>query len=343
VEIGFEIPIPGAIRQILSAAFQRPHPLPQSVEDVSKESAPIEQENGILGHVEVQGTVVPRLFGAFHDEIPFNSGKRPGRTHIPPPLEKKPAAIRRAARKVSGNDEKIDIRGLPRIPPGDGTEENQRDEPRSKSDHPIRCRFGEYFAIRFRECGRDLETFRGERIHESDHTRGVKGKQGTFPIENERGSDHSIVRQGLKQIVSECPGMVVAGEAASGEEALDLVRKRDFNGASAYLTKAGAPDELVQAIHAVANGKRFITPSVAERLATYIEADSDRPPHEKLSDRELQVLVLLGAGKSVGDIAGELDLSVKTISTYRARLLEKMGMETTAQLIKYAVQHDLVQ
>jgi len=93
--------------------------------------------------------VVPRLFGAFHDEIPFSSGKRPGRTHIPPPLEKKPAAIRRAARKVAGNDEKIDIRGLPRIPPGDGTEENQRDEPRSKKDHPIRCRFGEYLAIRF--------------------------------------------------------------------------------------------------------------------------------------------------------------------------------------------------
>jgi two-component system invasion response regulator UvrY len=202
--------------------------------------------------------------------------------------------------------------------------------------------------------------------------------------------DHSIVRQGLKQIVSECPEMVVAGEAASGQEALDLVRKRDFDvaivdiampgrggleilkdlkaerpsmkvmvlsmyseeqyairslrdGASAYLTKAGAPDELVQAIHAVANGKRFITPSVAERLATYIEADSERPPHEKLSDRELQVLVLLGSGKSVGDIAGELSLSVKTISTYRARLLEKMSMETTAQLIKYAVRHDLVQ
>jgi len=202
--------------------------------------------------------------------------------------------------------------------------------------------------------------------------------------------DHSIVRQGLKQIVSECPGMVVAGEAASGQEVLDLVRKSDFDiaivdiampgrggleilkdlkaekpslkvivlsmyseeqyairslrdGASAYLTKASAPDELVQAIRTVAEGKRYITPSVAERMAAYIETDSERPPHEKLSDRELQVLVLLGGGKSVGDIAGELSLSVKTISTYRARILEKMGMETAAQLIKYAVQHDLVQ
>jgi len=202
--------------------------------------------------------------------------------------------------------------------------------------------------------------------------------------------DHSIVRQGLKQIVSECPGMVVAGEAASGQEVLDLVRKRDFDiaivdiampgrggleilkdlkaekplmkvmvlsmyseeqyairsfrdGASAYLTKASAPDELVQAIRTVAKGKRYITPAVAERMAAYIEGDSERPPHERLSDRELQVLVLLGGGKSVGDIASELSLSVKTISTYRARILEKTGMETNAQLIKYTVQHDLVQ
>jgi DNA-binding NarL/FixJ family response regulator len=202
--------------------------------------------------------------------------------------------------------------------------------------------------------------------------------------------DHSIVRQGLKQIVSECPGMVVAGEAASGQEVLELVRKRDFDlaivdiampgrggleilkdlkaekplmkvmvlsmyseeqyairsfrdGASAYLTKASAPDELVQAIRTVAKGKKYITPSVAERMATYIEVDSERPPHERLSDRELQVLVLLGSGRSVGEIAGELSLSVKTISTYRARILEKTGMGTNAQLIKYAVQHDLVQ
>jgi DNA-binding NarL/FixJ family response regulator len=83
----------------------------------------------------------------------------------------------------------------------------------------------------------------------------------------------------------------------------------------------------VQAIRTVAKGKRYITSSVAERMAIYIEVDSERPRHELLSDRELQVLVLLGGGKSVGDIAGELSLSVKP----------------TAQLIKYAVQYDLVQ
>jgi DNA-binding NarL/FixJ family response regulator len=115
------------------------------------------------------------------------------------------------------------------------------------------------------------------------------------------------------------------------------------DGASAYLTKASAPDELVQAIRTVAKGKRYITPSVAERMAMYIEADSEHPPHEKLSDRELQVLVLLGGGKSVGDIATMLSLSAKTISTYRERILKKTGMETTAQLIRYAIQHDLVQ
>jgi two-component system invasion response regulator UvrY len=77
-------------------------------------------------------------------------------------------------------------------------------------------------------------------------------------------------------------------------------------------------------------------------MAEYIEADSTQPRHELLSDRELQVLVLLGEGKSVGDIAGELSLSVKTVSTYRARILVKMGMETTAQLIRYAIRHGLV-
>jgi DNA-binding NarL/FixJ family response regulator len=184
--------------------------------------------------------------------------------------------------------------------------------------------------------------------------------------------------------------MVVAGEATSGQEAVDLARSNDFDiaivdiampgrgdleilkelrslkpsmklmvlsmyseeqyairclrdGASAYLTKASAPEELVKAILEVARGRRYITLSVAERLAVYVEADSERPPHERLSDRELQVLVMIGSGNSVGRIAEELSLSVKTISTYRARILEKMGMENTAQLVKYAVQHGLAQ
>lgn len=202
--------------------------------------------------------------------------------------------------------------------------------------------------------------------------------------------DHAIVRRGLKQIVSESPGMVVAGEAANGEEAVALARKLSYDiaivdiampgrggldilkdlksarpsakiiilsmypeeqyairslrdGASAYLTKANATEELVHAIQAVAAGRRYITPSVAERLASYVEQDTDRLPHESLSDRELQVFLLLGSGKTVTDIARELSLSVKTVSTYRTRILEKMRMSSNALLIRYAIQHKLVE
>jgi two-component system invasion response regulator UvrY len=114
------------------------------------------------------------------------------------------------------------------------------------------------------------------------------------------------------------------------------------DGASAYLTKASPPEELVEAIQAVGVGKRYITPSVAERLAMYVEDSSQRPPHEALSDRELQVLVLIGAGKRVREIAGELNLSIKTVSTYRARILVKLGLSSTSQLIRYALHHRLV-
>lgn len=201
--------------------------------------------------------------------------------------------------------------------------------------------------------------------------------------------DHAIVRKGLRQVVSESPGIEVAGEAAGGQEALDLARKLDLDvaivdvtmpgrggleilkdlknenpslkvmilsmhseeqyairslrdGASAYLTKESAPDELVQAIRTVAGGRRYITQSVADKLAAYIEDETETPPHERLSDRELQVFVLLGAGKSVSGVSCELSLSVKTVSTYRSRVLQKMGMEKNAQIIRYAIKHDLV-
>ena len=114
------------------------------------------------------------------------------------------------------------------------------------------------------------------------------------------------------------------------------------DGASAYLTKNCPPEELLLAVRTVSAGKRYITPSVAERLASFIEDDVQGAPHEKLSNRELQILVLVGSGKQPTEIAAELNLSVKTVSTYRARILEKMGMETNAQLIRYALQHRLV-
>jgi two-component system invasion response regulator UvrY len=143
----------------------------------------------------------------------------------------------------------------------------------------------------------------------------------------------------LKSLRAQSPSLKIIMLSMYSEEQYAIRSLRD--GASAYLTKANATDELIEAIEAVASGKRYITPSVAERLARYVEADGSRLPHESLSDRELQVLIMIGSGKSVSDIAAELSLSVKTVSTYRARLLEKMGIDSNAQLIKYTLQHRL--
>jgi len=145
----------------------------------------------------------------------------------------------------------------------------------------------------------------------------------------------------LKILKSEKPALKVIMLSMYSEQQYAIRSLRD--GASAYLTKANATDELVKAIETVVTGKRYITPSVAEWLATFVEEDTNRLPHESLSDRELQVLLMIGSGKSVSDIAAELSLSIKTVSTYRSRLLEKMRMESNAQLIKYMLQHELAQ
>ena len=113
-------------------------------------------------------------------------------------------------------------------------------------------------------------------------------------------------------------------------------------GASGYLTKESAPEELVEAIRKVSRGGKYISPSLAERLAYELESDSDKPPHEKLSDREYQVLCMLASGKTVKEIAEELSLSVPSISTYRARILEKMNMKNNAELAHYAIRAGLV-
>lgn len=113
-------------------------------------------------------------------------------------------------------------------------------------------------------------------------------------------------------------------------------------GASGYMTKESAPEELVGAIRKILAGGRFVSASLAEKLATYLASD-EKQPQERLSDREFQVLRLIGSGKMVGDIARELSLSTKTISTYRARILEKMGMKNNAELMRYALQHQLVE
>ncbi len=113
-------------------------------------------------------------------------------------------------------------------------------------------------------------------------------------------------------------------------------------GASGYLTKDSAPEQLVDAIRKVSQGGKYISPTLAEKLAFELESDSDRPPHEKLSDREYQVLCILASGKTVKEIAEELSLSVPSISTYRARILEKMNLKNNAELTHYAIRNGLV-
>lgn len=114
-------------------------------------------------------------------------------------------------------------------------------------------------------------------------------------------------------------------------------------GAAGYMTKESAPAELVGAIKKVIAGGRYVSSALAEKLATYLAADNQKPVQELLSDREFQVLRLIASGKIVSDIARELSLSVKTISTYRSRILEKMGMKNNAELMHYAIQHQLVE
>ena len=113
-------------------------------------------------------------------------------------------------------------------------------------------------------------------------------------------------------------------------------------GAAGYLTKESVPEELKAAVRKVVAGGRYVSVSLAERLAYDLRRGADAPAHELLSDREFQVLRMIGAGKTVKDIADELSLSVKTVSTYRSRILEKTGMRTTAELIRYALQEQLV-
>lgn len=202
--------------------------------------------------------------------------------------------------------------------------------------------------------------------------------------------DHAIVRQGLKQILSETEDLIITGEADDGSEALQLARlqpwdvflldvsmpnrngidtlkqlKKEFPrlpvlilsmhpeeqyalralkaGASGYLTKQSAPEQLVNAIRHVASGKKYVSPAVAQQLIEALSDDTDKLPHERITDREYQVLVMIAAGKSQTQIADKLNLGVATVSTYRARLLEKMGLKSTAELIRYGLEHDLAE
>ncbi|MBK6615531.1 response regulator transcription factor [Ottowia sp.] len=201
--------------------------------------------------------------------------------------------------------------------------------------------------------------------------------------------DHAIVRSGLKQYFSEHVDLRVVGEAASGREAIDLVRTTEMDvlvmdlsmpgqsgidalamirakapdvgvlilsgypeahyamnlirqGASGYLNKECEPLEIVEAIRTIALGKRYITPSVAQLLAQQLGRKSDAPPHEQLSERKFQVFLKLARGQTAGDIAEALSLSVKTVSTYRTRLMEKMALSSNSDLTYYALKNKLI-
>lgn len=113
-------------------------------------------------------------------------------------------------------------------------------------------------------------------------------------------------------------------------------------GAAGYLNKDMAPDELVNAINKILSGRKYITPSVGEKLAYNVGFDSDKPSHELLSDREFEVLKLIAAGKAVTDIGALFFLSTSTVSTYRSRILTKMNLKTNADLTQYAIEHKLI-
>ena len=114
-------------------------------------------------------------------------------------------------------------------------------------------------------------------------------------------------------------------------------------GAVGYLTKAAAPEELVKAIKKVHGGGKYVSAALGEALASRVNLDAEKSPHDVLSDREYEVLCLIGSGKTVSEIAEKMNLSVTTISTYRARILEKMHMKTNAQLTRYAIEQGLVE
>ena len=201
--------------------------------------------------------------------------------------------------------------------------------------------------------------------------------------------DHTIVREGLKQVLSAAADLSVVGEAQNGHEVLERVRELDFEvllldmsmpgrsgielikqvrgekpklrilvlsmhqeqqyavrairaGAAGYLTKDSASAQLVSAIRKVAVGGAFITDAVAQQLALGAMPQVEGLPHQALSDREFQVFRELVSGKAVSDIAAELNLSVKTVSTHKARIMEKMSMSNPAELIRYAIHHRLV-
>ena len=202
--------------------------------------------------------------------------------------------------------------------------------------------------------------------------------------------DHAVVRAGFKQFLEADSTINAVGEAASGNETLDLLREQDWDlvlldihmpdrsgldilrhiqtghpgvrvlvmsglpeeqyavnvlraGASGYLSKDSAPEELMKAVRTVLSGRRYVSAALAEILVADLDGDPDKPLHARLSTREFQIFCKLAAGRGVSDIANELSLSVKTVSTYRSRILEKMSFTANADITSYALRNGLIQ
>lgn len=141
----------------------------------------------------------------------------------------------------------------------------------------------------------------------------------------------------IKQIFPELPVLILSIHPEE-QYAIRALKA----GAAGYLSKDTAPDELVNAVHRVLQGKKFITVSIAEKIADSFNIDTEKMLHERLSDRELNVFKMLASGKSITDIAEALSLSITTVSTYRSRIMSKMNMKSNANLTLYAIEHGLL-
>ncbi len=146
------------------------------------------------------------------------------------------------------------------------------------------------------------------------------------------------VMKELKLIRPKLPVLILSMHSEA-----QFARRAFKAGASGYITKDSLPDELAAAISKVAGGGKYVSPTLAEMLLVNIDSGVDREPHETLSDREFEIMCLIASGKTVSEIAELLSRSVKTISTYRARILEKMGMRTNAEITHYVIQNKLIE
>ena len=145
----------------------------------------------------------------------------------------------------------------------------------------------------------------------------------------------------LKELKRQKPSLAVLMLSMFPEEQYAVRALK--SGASGYLTKDSAPDELIAAIRKVNSGGKYVSAFLAEKLADRVGAKFETYPHERLSDREFQVLCMIASGKTVKQIGEELSLSIKTVSTYRMRLLEKMEMKNNSELTRYALENKLAQ